>query len=53
MSVQFGSVALYGMYTIIKYFGSEWINFCLRWYFVVAGVGSVWNVSDDGYISVL
>jgi minor histocompatibility antigen H13 len=39
----FGSVALYGLYRLIKIFGSEWINFILRWYFVLAGVGSVWT----------
>jgi len=30
---------------IIKYYGSEWINLVLKWYFVVTGVGSVWAVS--------
>lgn len=30
---------------IIKYYGSEWINLVLKWYFVTTGVGSVWAVS--------
>ncbi|KII92377.1 hypothetical protein PLICRDRAFT_154841 [Plicaturopsis crispa FD-325 SS-3] len=38
-----GSVVLFGLYTIVKYFGKEWINYLLGWYFSVAGVGSVWN----------
>ena len=44
-SRQFGSFALYGLYMIIKYYGSGWINFVLKWYFVATGVGSVWVVS--------
>jgi hypothetical protein len=42
---QFGSFALYGLYLIIKYYGSEWINLVLKWYFSATGVGSVWAVS--------
>jgi minor histocompatibility antigen H13 len=38
-----GSVALFGMYAIIKFFGKEWINWLLAWYFSIAGVGSVWK----------
>ncbi|KAH7914137.1 signal peptide peptidase-domain-containing protein [Hygrophoropsis aurantiaca] len=38
-----GSAALFGMYTIVKYFGKEWINWLLGWYFTIAGVGSVWK----------
>ncbi|KAG1752921.1 signal peptide peptidase-domain-containing protein [Suillus lakei] len=38
-----GSVALFGMYAIMKYFGKEWINWLLAWYFSIAGVGSVWK----------
>ncbi|EGO00270.1 hypothetical protein SERLA73DRAFT_180769 [Serpula lacrymans var. lacrymans S7.3] len=38
-----GSIALLGMYLIVKYFGKEWINWFLGWYFSVAGVGSVWK----------
>ena len=30
---------------IIKYYGSEWINLGLKWYFVATGVGSIWAVS--------
>jgi hypothetical protein len=41
---QAGSVALFGMYVIVKYFGKEWINWLLSWYFSIAGVGSVWKV---------
>lgn len=39
----FGSVSLYGLYLIIKYYGSDWINSVLKWYFVATGVGSVWS----------
>ncbi|KAI0695522.1 signal peptide peptidase-domain-containing protein [Cytidiella melzeri] len=35
-----GSVVLFGLYLIVKYFGKEWINWLLQWYFTVAGVGS-------------
>ncbi|KAG2756159.1 peptidase A22B, signal peptide peptidase [Suillus brevipes Sb2] len=38
-----GSVALFGMYALMKYFGKEWINWLLMWYFSIAGVGSVWK----------
>ncbi|KAF8161064.1 peptidase A22B, signal peptide peptidase [Crassisporium funariophilum] len=40
-----GSVALLGLYTIVKYLGEKWINWLLGWYFSLAGVGSVWNSS--------
>ena len=43
--VQIGSVALLGLYLVVKYLGEEWINWLLGWYFSIAGVGSVWNVS--------
>jgi len=46
MSLQIGSVALVGLYTIVKYLGEKWINWLLGWYFSIAGVGSVWNVSN-------
>ncbi|KAI0081912.1 hypothetical protein K474DRAFT_1768145 [Panus rudis PR-1116 ss-1] len=36
-----GSVILFGLYIFVKYFGKEWINWLLQWYFAVAGVGSV------------
>ncbi|KAF7966474.1 hypothetical protein HWV62_38152 [Athelia sp. TMB] len=39
----FGSVALFGLYTIVKYFGKDWINYLLGIYFSLAGVGSVWK----------
>ncbi|KAF8844712.1 hypothetical protein BDN67DRAFT_673149 [Paxillus ammoniavirescens] len=38
-----GSAALFGLYTIVQYFGKEWINWLLGWYFSIAGVGSVWK----------
>jgi len=38
-----GSVALFGMYIVMKYFGKEWINWLLSWYFSIVGVGSVWK----------
>ncbi|TFK25726.1 hypothetical protein FA15DRAFT_668246 [Coprinopsis marcescibilis] len=40
-----GSVALVGLYLVVKYFGTEWINWFLGWYFSIAGVGSVWKAS--------
>ncbi|KAF6761175.1 signal peptide peptidase-domain-containing protein [Ephemerocybe angulata] len=40
-----GSFALVGLYLIVKYFGKEWINWFLGWYFSLAGVGSVWKSS--------
>ncbi|KAG1816134.1 signal peptide peptidase-domain-containing protein [Suillus subaureus] len=33
----------FGMYAIMKFFGKEWINWFLAWYFSIAGVGSVWK----------
>ena len=45
ISRQVGSFTLYGLYLVIKYYGSEWINIVLKWYFVTTGVGSVWSVS--------
>jgi minor histocompatibility antigen H13 len=36
-------MALFGLYMIVKYFGKEWINYLLGWYFSLAGVGSVWK----------
>ncbi|KAJ4483461.1 peptidase A22B, signal peptide peptidase [Lentinula aciculospora] len=38
-----GSVVLFGLFVVIKYFGKEWINWLLGWYFSVAGIGSVWK----------
>ncbi|KAF8658336.1 hypothetical protein AX16_002102 [Volvariella volvacea WC 439] len=34
-----GSVALFGLYLAIKYFGTEWINWFLKWYFSIISVG--------------
>lgn len=31
---------LLGLYLVVKYFGKEWINWALQWYFTIAGVGS-------------
>ncbi|KAI0694000.1 signal peptide peptidase-domain-containing protein [Cerioporus squamosus] len=36
-----GSVVLFGLYLIVKYYGKEWITWLLQWYFTIAGVGSV------------
>ncbi|KAJ3550561.1 hypothetical protein NM688_g5049 [Phlebia brevispora] len=35
-----GSAVLFGLYLVVKYFGKEWINWLLRWYFTLAGIGS-------------
>ncbi|KZS98410.1 hypothetical protein SISNIDRAFT_481154 [Sistotremastrum niveocremeum HHB9708] len=40
-----GSVVLLGFYFLIKYFGTEIINYILGLYFTVAGIGSVWKSS--------
>jgi len=40
-----GSIALFGLYTVVKYFGRDWVNWFLGWYFSVAGIGSVWKSS--------
>ncbi|KAF8210259.1 peptidase A22B, signal peptide peptidase [Mycena galopus ATCC 62051] len=40
-----GSATLLGMYAVVKYFGTAWINWLLGWYFSVAGVGAVWKSS--------
>jgi minor histocompatibility antigen H13 len=39
-----GSIVLFGLFLVIKYFGREWINWVLGWYFSLAGVGSVFRV---------
>ncbi|KAG8744458.1 hypothetical protein FRC10_010128 [Ceratobasidium sp. 414] len=38
-----GSVVLGGFYLAFKYLGDEWINKLMGYYFLVAGVASVWN----------
>ncbi|KAJ6499313.1 peptidase A22B, signal peptide peptidase [Mycena sanguinolenta] len=38
-----GSAALLGMYAIVKYFGTAWINWFLGFYFSFVGVGAVWK----------
>ncbi|KAH7888835.1 signal peptide peptidase-domain-containing protein [Phlebopus sp. FC_14] len=38
-----GSVALFSLYMIVKYFGRDWINWLLGWYFSLAGALSVWK----------
>lgn len=40
-----GSVVLFGLFLVIKYFGKEWVNWILGWYFSFAGIGSVWKSS--------
>ncbi|GLB37097.1 putative presenilin, signal peptide peptidase, family protein [Lyophyllum shimeji] len=40
-----GSAALFGLYTVIRYFGREWINWFLGCYFSLTGVMSVWKTS--------
>jgi minor histocompatibility antigen H13 len=42
--MELGSVALFGLYITVKYFGTEWINYLLGWYMSIAGIGSVWQV---------
>ena len=46
LSLQIGSIALMGLFTIVKYLGEKWVNWLLGWYFSIAGVGSVWTVSN-------
>lgn len=46
-------MALVGLYMIVKYVGQVWLNWLLGWYFAIAGVGSVWNVSVIYIIFVL
>ena len=41
---QIGSVVLFGLYLIVKFYGKEWITWLLQWYFTIAGVGSVGKV---------
>lgn len=36
-------MALFSLYMVVKYFGKEWINYLLGWYFSLAGVGSMWK----------
>ena len=43
--LQMGSAVLLGLYTVIKYFGKEWINWFLGYFFAINGVVSVWKVS--------
>ncbi|KAG5645210.1 hypothetical protein DXG03_006728 [Asterophora parasitica] len=40
-----GSGALLGLYTIVQYFGKQWINWFLGWYFSATGVLSIWKSS--------
>ncbi|KAF9820332.1 hypothetical protein IEO21_01546 [Rhodonia placenta] len=39
-----GSGVLFGLYLVMKYLGTEWINWLLQWYFTLTGVGSVSKV---------
>ena len=52
-SSQIGSVLLFGLYLVVKYFGTEWINWLLQWYFTFAGVGSVGKVSIRAVLSAV
>lgn len=45
-------MALVGLYILVKYLGAVWVNWLLGWYFAIAGVGSVWNVSQFIYLLV-
>lgn len=38
-----GSVALFGLYLIVKHFGKEWLNWFLAWYFSFIGALCVWK----------
>lgn len=49
--LQIGSVVLFGLYLIVKYYGKEWITWLLQWYFTIAGVGSVGKVRLSCIIS--
>ncbi|KXN90625.1 Minor histocompatibility antigen H13 [Leucoagaricus sp. SymC.cos] len=40
-----GSAALLGLYMVVKYFGTDWINWFLGWYFSIVGIGSIWKSS--------
>ena len=44
---------LFGLYLVVKYFGTEWINWLLQWYFTIAGTGSGSKASEStGHMSV-
>ncbi|KAF7288634.1 Sec7-like domain belongs to guanine nucleotide exchange factors [Mycena chlorophos] len=38
-----GAVTLLALFFSLQYFGPEWINFLLGWYFAIAGVAAVWK----------
>ncbi|KAI6169310.1 signal peptide peptidase-domain-containing protein [Pisolithus thermaeus] len=38
-----GSVALFGTYLLVQYFGKEWLNRLLGWYLSFVGAGCVWR----------
>ena len=42
---QLGSVVLLGLYLVVKFLGTEWINWLLAHYFTITGGISVWKVS--------
>jgi hypothetical protein len=44
---------LCGLYYVLRYFGKEWINWLLGWYFAFVGVGSMWKVFMSLAIRVL
>ncbi|KAF7321378.1 Sec7-like domain belongs to guanine nucleotide exchange factors [Mycena kentingensis (nom. inval.)] len=39
-----GSIVLFALYLLLRYFGPEWINYLLGFYFAIVGVASVWKV---------
>ncbi|KAL1748691.1 signal peptide peptidase-domain-containing protein [Schizophyllum fasciatum] len=48
-----GSAVLFGLYLVVKFLGTEWINLLLGWYFSLAGVGAVWKASTQSLTSLL
>ncbi|KIY53112.1 peptidase A22B, signal peptide peptidase [Fistulina hepatica ATCC 64428] len=38
-----GSVVLFSLYLVVKFLGTEWINFLMSIYFSVTGIASVWK----------
>ena len=40
----FGSCMLFGLYLLLKYFGTEWVNEILRYWFAFMSWGAVFKV---------
>jgi len=51
--MKIGSATLLGLYIVIKYLGSHWLNKLLGWYFAATGIGSVWKVSIAYVVDVI